>query len=529
MDKQKLRYWEKRKAQRMWEHMEKAEDAADQIKQNYWRASGYINNQLDQIYDRYKSKHGLSDTEARNLLNQMLDSSSIEELKMKLKQAGNSREKRELLKVLEAPAYSARIQRFEALQQEIDALMKEQYRIERERSTRHYASLSEDAYYKSIYDVQKDAGYAFSFTHVSPDQIDKVLNSKWSGANYSARIWNNTNALAKELKQELLFNLITGRSEQETARIISNKFDTGAMEARRLVRTESCYIANEMEAQSYEECGIDRYIFVATLDSRTSEQCRSLDMKDFPVAKRSPGENCPPMHPWCRSTTIASVDANSLAEMKRRARDPETGKTYTVPTDMNYSAWHEKYVENQPSKVNAEKALKNRKTDRKQYQKYKSLFRDEEDFKSFENFKKMKYNDSERWDSFKKGKQEKLNSMDFSEMQDLVQTLGDKETRLWYKAHDEKIPSIIDSSLSLEEQARKACELRNTYRTQARELMSNQQARMELDIEAPNKSFDELVESKMKRKGLTREQAIRDIYDTATKTNKKVNKMLGLE
>ena len=50
-----------------------------------------------------------------------------------------------------------------------------------------------------------------------------------------------------------------------------------------------------------------------------------------------------------------------------------------------------------------------------------------------------------------------------------------------------------------------------------------------LDQERPNKTFEELIKSKMERKGMTREEAIEDIYKTATKTNANVNKELGLE
>ena len=51
------------------------------------------------------------------------------------------------------------------------------------------------------------------------------------------------------------------------------------------------------------------------------------------------------MHSWCRSTTICGISDEELAEMKRRARDPENGKTYTVPANMTYEEWYRKYVE----------------------------------------------------------------------------------------------------------------------------------------------------------------------------------------
>lgn len=117
----------------------------------------------------------------------------------------------------------------------------------------------------------------------------------------------------------------------------------------------------------------------------------------------------------------------------------------------------------------------------------------------------------------------------FEQLQPLKEKLSDRAVRKWYNTQDAAIPSQIDQSLSIEDQARQACELRNQNRTNARDLMRNQKKRRELDITDPNKSFEELIEDKMKRKNLTREQAIADILKTATKTRKSVNKQLGLE
>ena len=117
----------------------------------------------------------------------------------------------------------------------------------------------------------------------------------------------------------------------------------------------------------------------------------------------------------------------------------------------------------------------------------------------------------------------------FAQIQQLRGKLSDRAVRKWYLAQDSKILDELDKTQSIEAQARMACELRNRNRTQARDLMHDQEKRRQLDITDPNRSFEELIESKMRRKGLTREEAIADILNTATKTRKSVNKALGLE
>ncbi len=122
-----------------------------------------------------------------------------------------------------------------------------------------------------------------------------------------------------------------------------------------------------------------------------------------------------------------------------------------------------------------------------------------------------------------------IQTLDFKQMSDGVGRLSNRAARKWYKCHDEQIPNIIDRTKSIEEQARQACELRNQYRTQARELMREQEARKQLDIEYPNKSFEDLLNHKISDKGMTREEAVQDILNTSVKTNKKVNEKFGLE
>ena len=345
----------------MFEYMRPAEDTADDIAKLYQKASGYISHELDKIFERYKRKHHLTDAEAYRLLNDLKDKTSLDELKQALRAPGRGQTAADILAELESPAFRARLERLQQLQNQIDMTMQQIYKQEKVRSTSHYVDLANESYYRSIFDIQQRTGLGFSFATIDPKAIDEVINSRWSGTNYSGRIWHNTRALAQDLKQELLINLVTGRTDSEVADIIANKYAQGASNARRLVRTESCNLANQMEMQSYEECGIETYIYVATLDIKTSSVCRGLDGKRFPVSEQQPGKNCPPMHPWCRSTTICDISKAELSQMRRRARNPVTGKNEEIPASMTYEQWYAKYVKGRKEAEEKEKQMKRRK------------------------------------------------------------------------------------------------------------------------------------------------------------------------
>lgn len=397
-------YWKRRAAQRMFEHMQSAEETSQLIAEIYYRASQYLSGEAKEVFEKYMSRHNLTEEEARQLLNTLRDPASIQELLEKLQGGVIPADKAEILCVLESQSYRARIERFERLQTQIDLVMQQVYRQEKQLQEQHYIDLAREAYNRSVFDIQQRAGVGFSFSHIDRKQIERVINTKWSGKNYSARIWKNTQGLAQDLKEEMLLGLLTGKTEREMSLGISKKYAQGAFRSRRLVRTESSYLTNQMEMQSYQECGVDRYIYLATLDLRTCDKCCiTLDGKIFAVADQQPGKNCPPMHPWCRCTTIAYISAEALAGMKRRARDPVTGHTYLVPGSMTYREWYEKYVEGNPTAEAKVKASRNASEDRKQFEEYKKLIGKDMP-KSFADFQNLKYNEPEKWEKLKKKK-----------------------------------------------------------------------------------------------------------------------------
>lgn len=105
-----------------------------------------------------------------------------------------------------------------------------------------------------------------------------------------------------------------------------------------------------------------------------------------------------------------------------------------------------------------------------------------------------------------------------------ISQYSSEEVRHWYVQQVSSIHDSIDSSLPMAERARQAFEARNSLRTTARNMMIDQECRRVLDVKKANASFDELINRKMKYKGLTYEEALRDIYETAVTTNETVNK-----
>ena len=337
-------YWEQRQVQDAFNVFQKAENTADQISSIYLKSSRYLSLEADAVFEKYRTKHGLSEAEARCLLDTLQDKTSLDELLQKLQNGDKDKSKQRLLSQLEAPAYQARLERLKQLQSQLDLIMRNVYQQEKTISYDFYTDLAKESYYRSIYNIQQRAEAAFSFSHVSAKVIDQVVNSRWSGTNYSERIWGNTQVLAHDLKEELLINLVTGRTNREAAAVIANKFGQGASNARRLIRTESNYVSTELNFKAYEECGIEEYQYLATLDLKTSKICRKLDGEIYPVKERQIGKNCPPMHPWCRSTTISVIDRPLIDKMQRSAIDPVTGKRIKVPMNMSYRCWYDMHV-----------------------------------------------------------------------------------------------------------------------------------------------------------------------------------------
>ena len=355
-------YWTQRKANLIYEQMDKAEKQADKFDDVYRQSKDYLDKQINKIFDKFQRDYGLSERDARHVLKNMKDQKDLNELRKVLEARPNDPNIQRLLADLDSPAYAYRMKRLERLSADLDLMRSSIYLSEKKGSDDFYSDLMKDSYYKATFDLQQQTGLAYSFSDLPETEIKRLQGLKWTGEAYSDRIWSNTGALASSVKDELLVSLMTGRSVRDTSQAIAERFEVGQNKARRLVRTESAFFHNQMELLSYEDAEITKYKFVAVLDRRTSEICQEHDNKVYDTDKAIPGVNYPPLHPWCRSTTIAHDEDADYSKLERRARNPKTGKVEYVPADMSYDDWYDKYVAKEDKKENVKELKNNIKT-----------------------------------------------------------------------------------------------------------------------------------------------------------------------
>ena len=361
--------------------MDKAEKQADQFDKVYQEAKTYLDKEINKIFDKFQRDYGLSQVDARQVLKNMKDKKDLNELRKVLEARPNDPNIQRLLADLDSPAYSFRMKRLERLSDDLDRMRESIYHSEKTGSDAFYSDLMKDSYYKATFDLQQQTGLAYGFSGLPESEIKHLQSFSWldDGSTYSTDIWKNTGKLTSSIKDELLMSLMTGRDIRGTAQAIAERFNVGQNDARRLVRTESAFFHNQMELLSYEEADIEKYIFVAVLDKRTSHICQEHDNQVYDRDKAVPGVNCPPMHPWCRSTTVAYDEDADYSKLKRRARNPETGKTELVPADMTYKEWYSKYVAKDGEKVYNQGMDRNKDPDKRRpvnITKQKELLRD---------------------------------------------------------------------------------------------------------------------------------------------------------
>lgn len=299
-------YWEKRQLAREELSFNKGTEAYKEYVKILSESKKGIENKIAQLYAKYQqevTKLGVDKIQANKLLRgteykewRYNIGKYVEEIE-KLKKS-NPVEFKKMSVELETLAYRSRISRLDSLKAGVDYELIQAGEKIKGKVTDTLADVYEDTYTSFVEDLNFKKGV------ISSSTIKMALEQEWSGANYSSRIWSNIDNLAKAIKNEVIVGLNKGINYRTMSQNIAKKFDTSYKNAERLVRTETAHIQNQATLMGYKDSGVVKYEFLAVLDSRTSHTCASLNGEVFKTENAMEGENYPPMHPRCRSTTV---------------------------------------------------------------------------------------------------------------------------------------------------------------------------------------------------------------------------------
>lgn len=290
MARKPLDYWEKRQTELMKRLEQGTENTIKGLIESYEQATKNINKEISKIYKNYSK----SDIFDKKVLNQLLNKKETDTYRKNLLTTINNNIKNEdikqkMLLKYNSSAYSFRISRYEQLQESIDLELKKLADVEQQITEIRYVNTIKEGYYHNIYNTQKFTGFGFNFSQIDNKTINLLLNEKWTdNANFSQRIWKNSEKLGNYLKIQLTADTMSGKSIQKIASELSSFMNVGLYNATTLVRTEVNHFANEAEMLSYEELDIEKYRFIATLDNVTCKHCAELDNKEFNVKDRKP-------------------------------------------------------------------------------------------------------------------------------------------------------------------------------------------------------------------------------------------------
>ncbi len=135
-----------------------------------------------------------------------------------------------------------------------------------------------------------------------------IVGASFHNATFSQRIWANQDLLRSEISKLLQTGMIQGRHPDVLARELRKQIDVSRFNSERLMRTEMARVQTEAQMQLFERYGFDEYEYLACHYGDVCAACKELDGKHYKTKDAMPGENAPPMHPFCHCSTCAWLD-----------------------------------------------------------------------------------------------------------------------------------------------------------------------------------------------------------------------------
>jgi SPP1 gp7 family putative phage head morphogenesis protein len=298
-------YWADRQKQRVVDAELQGRLAISKLQVIYNEAYANIRDAINRTYASYSRATGLSVDELAVALNAQDRTQYIASLSRALGRAGLD------IKGVFDDRYISRLTRLEALKKQIYYEVLALAELEKNITTQTYGDILAKSYAATRNDLRELGGVQGTFAQLDTRVAGAMLRENWFGGNYKTRINGHRDKFVSRLQAKLGGALTSGSGLEKVASDLQKEFQVARYDAVRLVRTETNYFHNQAELEAYKDDGIEKYEFLEVLDGRTSDICREAGAEGNNIHKVENavvGDNYPPLHPNCRSTTIPVVE-----------------------------------------------------------------------------------------------------------------------------------------------------------------------------------------------------------------------------
>ena len=339
-------YWAERMAKIEKMSHDKGVAYVNHVDRQFRRAEKNIQQQIEYWYSRIAVNNEVSFSAAK----EMLRAGELDDFRMTLEEYISKGEKldydKRWMKQLENASAKVHISRLEALKLQMQQECEVLFGNMTDGLDNTLTDIYTESYYQTAYQFQTGHGVGFTFHKLNAEKVKSAIDTAWAydGKNFSSRVWTNKTKLVNELHNTLEQSLIRGENTQKTIESLSKKMKTSRYSAGRLIMTESCAVSSMAQNSSYKQLGVEKFEFVATLDSSTSDICRSMDGKVFEMEDYKVGVTVPPLHCFCRSCAIPYYE-DDFGSIGERAARGDDGKTYHIPANMKYEDWKKTFVD----------------------------------------------------------------------------------------------------------------------------------------------------------------------------------------
>lgn len=335
-------YWRKRFELLLDAELNKSETYLIDMEKAYIQTMAEIEKDIAKWYMRFAANNEVSLAEAKRLLK----SEELKEFRWTVEEYILYGEKNALnpiwMKQLENASSRVHISRLESLQLQLQQHIEKLYGSQINAVERLMKETYQSTYLHTAFEIQSAFSIGFTMHAIDETKLTKIISKPWTADSqtFSSKIWRDKQLLVNTLHTELTQSIARGQAPDKVITSISKKLNTSRKNAGRLVMTESAFFSASAQKETFSELNVERYEIVATLDSKTSYICQSMDGKIFKMSEFEPGVTANPFHPYCRTTTVPYFE-DDYSQRIARGQD---GKVYFIDSKIKYPEWEKRFV-----------------------------------------------------------------------------------------------------------------------------------------------------------------------------------------